>query len=189
MARISTAAARRAGPVILLVGLALGAAACGAGKKHASVASLPKGGTSTSARAAKGDPVKYAACMRSHGVAKFPDPGADGSFTFQSGQGVDVNSDQFKAADEACKSFAPTGGNPPGAKKIDPAEQRQYLAFASCMRSHGIADYPDPKTKDDGSLDMLLPKNMDINSPQFKAAEQACKSVLPAGGQPPGTGS
>jgi hypothetical protein len=191
-----TSAARvalRAGPVVvLLAGLALAAGACGDKKPGTGVASLPKGSTSTSASAGKAqsaDMLKYAQCMRSHGITKFPDPGADGSLRFEPGLGLDPNSDQFKAATEACKSLAPPAQNPPEAKKADPQEQQKFLAFAKCMREHGISNYPDPKINGNGALDLLLPKGIDINSPQFKAAEQACTPLLPDGGQPPGAGS
>jgi hypothetical protein len=186
-------AALRLGPVvILLAGLALSAVACAGRNSGAGVASLPKGSASTSTSAGQAqttDTLKYAQCMRSHGITKFPDPGADGNITIQPGLGLDPNSDQFKAAAEACKSLAPPAGSPPGAKKADPQEQQRYLAFARCMREHGIASYPDPRTKDDGSMELLLPRDIDSNTPQFKAAQQACKSVLPAGGQPPAAGS
>jgi hypothetical protein len=181
--------ALRAGPlVVLLAGLALSAGACGSKNSGTGVASLPESSASAG-QEQTGDTLKYAECMRSHGVTNFPDPGADGSITIQPGLGLDPNSDQFKAATEACKSLAPTGGGPPGAKKVDPQEQQRFLAFAKCMRENGISNYPDPKTKDDGSWEMLLPNGIDINSAQFKSAQQACKSLLPDGGQPPGAGS
>jgi hypothetical protein len=189
-----TSAARvgwRAGPVLaVLAGLALSLAACGNNPSETGVASLPAGTASATASAGTGgDPLKYAQCMREHGITKFPDPGADGVITIQPGLGLDPNSEKFKAATEACKSQAPAGADPPDAKKADPQEQQRYLAFAKCMREHGISDYPDPATRDDGSLSLLIPKDVDINSAHFKQAQQTCKSLLPNGGQPPGAGS
>lgn len=185
--------AARAGPLlVLLAALVLPAGACASGKPEVGVASLPKGGASAtgsaSAPAGTGDPLNYAQCMRAHGITKFPDPGADGTITIQPGVGLDPNSEKMKAAAEACKSLVPAG-NPPGAKKADPQEQQRYLAFAKCMREHGTTGYPDPTARTDGSLSLGLPKNIDINSAQFKAAQQACRSLLPDGGQPPGAGS
>jgi hypothetical protein len=43
--------------------------------------------------------LKYAQCMRSHGVSNFPDPTSQGS---QGSQGVDVNSPPVIAANKAC---------------------------------------------------------------------------------------
>lgn len=182
--------ALRAGPAVLLLLAGLAVSACGSSRTGAAVASLPSGGASASASAGQGgDMLKYAQCMRAHGITKFPDPGADGNITINPGDGIDPNSGQVKAAAGACKAYAPAGGDPPGAKKAGLQEQEKDLAFAKCMRDHGITGYPDPATRADGSLAWGLPKGTDINSPQFKAAQQACKSLLPDGGQPPGAGS
>lgn len=59
------------------------------------------------------------------------------------------------------------------ASSLDPNET--LLAFAQCIRDHGLPDFPDPK--DSGiSLDG---SGVDINSPAFKAAKEACESLLP----------
>jgi hypothetical protein len=58
--------------------------------------------------------LKYAQCMRAHGVLKFPDPhttpggiGVPSGFTFDlSGSGVDGKSPQYQAAAQACQSLA-----------------------------------------------------------------------------------
>jgi hypothetical protein len=52
------------------------------------------------------------------------------------------------------------------------------------MRAHGAPNFPDPNAQ--GKFQ--LPPGLSINSPQFRSADQACKSVAPAGplsGQPP----
>ena len=61
-----------------------------------------------------GQLVKYAQCMRAHGVPKFPDPrttsggiGVPGGFTFDlAGSGIDGKSPQFRSAQQACQSLA-----------------------------------------------------------------------------------
>jgi hypothetical protein len=58
--------------------------------------------------------VKYAQCMRAHGVPNFPDPhttsggiGVPSGFTFDlSGSGIDGKSPQYRAAARACQSLA-----------------------------------------------------------------------------------
>jgi hypothetical protein len=49
------------------------------------------------------------------------------------------------------------------------------LAFAQCMRDHGIAEFPDP------GPDGLFPDGLDTDpdSPQFNAAEEACRHLMP----------
>jgi hypothetical protein len=54
------------------------------------------------------DKLKYAECMRAHGEPDFPDPRSDGQFPiFAPGGSIDPQSDQFKKADDACKSYKP----------------------------------------------------------------------------------
>jgi hypothetical protein len=54
------------------------------------------------------------------------------------------------------------------------------LAYAKCMRNKGIAGFPDPATNGVISMDG---SKIDTNSAQFKAADEACKSLLPPQGQ------
>ena len=55
--------------------------------------------------------LEFAACMRSHGLPKFPDPDASGISIGKSG--LNPNSPQFKAAEKACEDLLPgaRGGN------------------------------------------------------------------------------
>jgi hypothetical protein len=141
----------------------------------------------------------FTACMREHGVdvqsatvsAGAGGGGATGPVTNTSkGAAGDkprsVDKDAFAAAERACKSFLPQGGvNGPGGE-IDPEFQDKMLAFAKCMRDHGI-DLPDPQFgnggntitiggPDDGSGDG--PK-LDPESQAFQDAQTACGSLLP----------
>lgn len=123
----------------------------------------------------------FARCMRAHGVPSFPDPGSNGQF---SGNGIDKHSPRLQSAEGACQSLLP-GRNPAAAL----AQARtQALRFSRCMRAHGILNFPDPSVKSNGSgvsasVRMKIgPGGIDINSPQFKAAQQACVSLLPTAG-------
>ncbi|HEY3191370.1 MAG TPA: hypothetical protein VGJ61_01200 [Solirubrobacterales bacterium] len=57
----------------------------------------------------------------------------------------------------------------------DPREV--MLAYAQCMRDHGISDFPDPEPG--GGIAIQAGGDLDPDSPQFKAADDACKSLLP----------
>jgi hypothetical protein len=46
------------------------------------------------------------------------------------------------------------------------------------MRSHGMPKFPDPTLEKDG---VGYSGDMGENTPQFKAANQACKSLMPGG--------
>jgi hypothetical protein len=61
-----------------------------------------------------------------------------------------------------------------------PQREAQLLKFSQCMQSHGITDFPDPSN---GVLS--IPANaggdLDPHSPQFQAAQSACKKFMPGG--------
>jgi hypothetical protein len=48
--------------------------------------------------------------------------------------------------------------------------------FTACMREHGITNYPEPE----GAGFNMGHVHLDLTSPQFKAAEKACNSILQA---------
>jgi hypothetical protein len=50
------------------------------------------------------------------------------------------------------------------------------LKYARCIRSHGVPNMPDPDSM--GRLDIGPGTDVDVNSPQFQTAFQACKSNL-----------
>ena len=55
--------------------------------------------------------------------------------------------------------------------------------FSSCMRSHGVPNFPDPGAQ--GRLTINASSGIDPGSPQFQSAQRACAKYLPNGGQPP----
>jgi hypothetical protein len=53
------------------------------------------------------------------------------------------------------------------------------LAYAKCMREHGISDFPDPQPGGGIAIQARPGSDLDPDNPQFKAADDACKSLLP----------
>jgi hypothetical protein len=163
-----------------IAALALAAAGCGGGGGSSSTGSTQasSGGASQASSANASKAEKYSQCMRSHGVPKFPDP-VNGQLTLRvtPGGGINPNSPQFKAAAQACQSLAPSGTQSAGGNN---QAQSQFLKFAQCMRSHGVPKFPDPNVSG-GNVRLQLPAGVDPNSPQFKAATQACQSLIPGG--------
>jgi hypothetical protein len=178
---------------------ALLAAGCGGGSSGAGVAQLgttttSTNGSSSSTGSGKADPEAYSACMRKNGVPDFPDPDSKGNFRIIGGQdksgrkfGLDPNSAQFRKARQACRRLEPSGGRP------DPQEQarmkEQALKFSACMRSHGVPKFPDPQFNSGGGTLLKIGKDVNPNSPQFQAAQKACRKLVPGGpmtaGPPP----
>jgi hypothetical protein len=100
------------------------------------------GGTGTTARSAVNQGLKFAGCMRAHGVPNFPDPRASGGIDIAPGSGLGPQSPAFHAAQQACGKLLPGGG--PGVRKPTKAQFEAGLAFARCMRTHGLPHFPDP---------------------------------------------
>jgi hypothetical protein len=129
--------------------------------------------------------LKYAECMRAHGVRNFPDPtqagnGVSLSVSGSVGSGLDPNSPQFQSAQRACQSLLPQGGA--GGPTSAQARQ-QALAFSQCMRSHGVPNFPDPQFNGNRVGIRISPgTGLDPSSPTFQQAQQACQGKLPGGG-------
>lgn len=88
--------------------------------------------------------VKFAKCMRSNGVSKFPDPSGSGKVTIDgivNGSSLDPSSPAFTQAISACKALEPAGFT--GSKRSS-RQQQAALKFAQCIRANGVKDFPDP---------------------------------------------
>ena len=64
----------------------------------------------------------------------------------------------------------------------------QALAYTRCIRSHGVGDFPDPTTPAGGGVAFQINAgpggDLNANNPTFRAANQACRALLPGGQQP-----
>lgn len=67
---------------------------------------------------------------------------------------------------------------------------QQALKFSSCMRTHGVPNFPDPQQVGTtttgggggGSVQIKIGGNgVDPKSPQFQAAQNSCKQYMPSG--------
>jgi len=161
-----------------LIGLI--SAGCGA---HASSETGAAGSTGTTGSdtelRAQDKAVKFAECIRAHGVPHFPDPDPKGDFNF----GVDVSKEVFTKAVDACKALQPPGSL---SAKRTPEQQSASLRFAQCVRDNGVKDFPDPVNGEPLIDTTKIPSS---NKPGgmtiLNAATQKCGDVLhlAAGGQ------
>lgn len=122
------------------------------------------------------DGAKFSACMRKHGVTKFPDPDGQGVIKIHSGEGIDPGSPAFRSARTVCDKLLPNGGQPTPAQIAQ--MQKQMLAFSACMRAHGLKDFPDPSN---GGLQLRSSPGSDLDpsDPTFQKAQKACQGDLP----------
>ncbi|GAA2649953.1 hypothetical protein [Paractinoplanes durhamensis] len=156
---------------LLAVGLLAG---CGGGDKKDE-------GSGTDDAATKA--VKYSQCMRENGVPSFPDP-VNGRIQLkvEKGSDLDMASEGFKKAQEACKDLAPAGIGTAGQ---NPEQQERILKWVACMRQNGVPDMPDPQT--DGRMLIGAENGIDPESQAFKDAQTKCRDLAP-GGMPGGAG-
>jgi hypothetical protein len=130
------------------------------------------GGTTTNA-ANHEQAVKFAECMRDHGVKAFPDPDASGQLTIDgiaNGSSLDPNTAAFKQALDACKDLEPAGFT---GHKRSAQEQENALKFAQCIRDNGVPDFPDPTP--DGPLVNVSGAR---SKPGLPAAMQTCRHFI-----------
>jgi hypothetical protein len=81
----------------------------------------------------------------------------------------------------ACSRPASAGGSP-GAGRA--TTSTAAVAYAHCMRSHAVPNYPDPepgRTLPDG-LPKVGSQQLGVSSSEYQAALQACHHLLPTGG-------
>jgi hypothetical protein len=135
-------------------------------------------GSSASQAAQESGPVAFARCMRSHRVPNWPDPTSSGAFDKSklSPQQLGAGSSQVAAAQSACNHLLPNGGRSP-----DQTQRQQVralgLRFAQCVRSHGVPNFPDPRS--DGRIPDPATVGVDQGSPKFQFANQACRTYRP----------
>ncbi|MBU2669517.1 hypothetical protein KOI35_39010 [Actinoplanes bogorensis] len=173
--------------VVVALFLAL-ASGCGGDPADPGVATAQSGSTAApSASATTRDedaPLKYAQCMRAHGMTWFPDPDPSGRQTIRSPKGMDP--DKFQAAQEACQEFAPDMTN---GDRADPAMLEAARKMAKCMRENGVPDFPDPQP--DGSIRIDRGKDgkgpAGPGDPTFDKADEKCRQFLPDGPGQAGT--
>lgn len=70
----------------------------------------------------------------------------------------------------------------PGAGQPQSRQQKAIqhaLAYAHCMRMHGVPGYPDPKVTGGGISQSINKGQVDPNSPQYRSAVAACRKDQP----------
>ena len=133
--------------------------------------------TSTDTSTAGDQAVKFAQCMREHGVGGFPDPDADGELTVDAvaNEGkIDTGSAAWEQAIAACKHLQPSGFT---GRKRSSTQQDAALEFAGCMRKSGVPDFPDPAAGEPLIDTNRIPSSdSDAGMDALNAAMQRCGS-------------
>jgi hypothetical protein len=174
--------------LLALFALSLPAAGCGSGSSPSSVASIRSGAASTasvtpgapatlSRPQLEQDAVAFAGCMRSHGVPGFPDPTTSPRGFKESLNPSMVHTAAFRAARSACRHLLPGAGPPGPSPARSQAQIAEILAFARCIRGHGVPNFPDPSGGGELTHEMLARAGVDIREPAVQSAADACAGV------------
>ena len=166
---------RKLRPLAALAMVALISAGCGSNAPSETATASNSGTASSSGTGgnkkltARDKAVKFAECIRAHGVSDFPDPNAKNQFEY----GVSVTLAVWKRATTACKDLQPPGTL---SARRTPKQQSASLRFAQCVRDNGVKDFPDP-TPDGALIDTSrMPGNPGARSiPGLDAAMLKCR--------------
>jgi hypothetical protein len=159
-----------AATTVALAAATLLVAGCGGGSGTGSPKASPSDGL-----------LAYSECMRSHGVTNYPDPNSQGVIEGQDSSGsgssgMDPNSPIYKAAQQACQKYVSGVTTPANEKQ----RLTQALEYTTCMRSHGVTDFPDPQ---DVNGQISFPGQGGVGrTPHFQSANTACQHYLTQGG-------
>jgi hypothetical protein len=162
--------------VVALAAVSLLAAGCGGGSQGVpSVASTTPAATTTTPT--QNGLLAFSQCMRSHGLANFPDPQrfAGGNVKLTIHQ-VAAGNPHYQTAMNACMHLLPNRGGS-GSQETTRAQLADMLSFARCMRSHGVARFPDPTAQGELTVEMVQAQGIDVHSPAVLRVVRTC---LPA---------
>ena len=164
--------------IVVLASISLVAAGCGGSGSSSGIASVTSGTTNTSTTStAQNGLIAFSRCMRSNGVPNFPDPqryaGGNVKLTVHNLG----DSPQVKTAMNVCGHLLPSGPGSPVSAQQQRTRLADELSFARCMRSHGVARFPDPTAQGELSVEMVQAQGIDVHSPAVLHVVQAC---LPA---------
>jgi hypothetical protein len=161
---------------LLLIGLA----GCGGSPSSPQIASAEKAKnpSATSASHVPDDPLKFAQCMREHGV-NMPDPDANGRVTIRAGKGEQT---KVAAAQEACKKYMPGMGGKGSGPGVSKQDQAKFLRFAQCMRQHGVP-MADPDFSGGGVEMRIKDPNGAPDQAKADAAQKTCQGLMPSAAQ------
>lgn len=117
--------------------------------------------------------VAFSECMRAHGLATFPDPGATGASNSIGDVAIpptiDTRSPAFQNALRGCQPVLFPRGRP----VVSAATKAAMIGQAQCMRTHGVPTFPDPTFPAGGGI-IVTDAGTDPQSPAYQHAQELC---------------
>jgi len=139
---------------------------------------LPGGSASSSGFATQA--LAFSKCIRAHGIAGFPDPGANIPGPNNSIGGIEIpptiniQSPAFQTAQNACRGQFSAVFSRQGKPGTTAAMKASLIAHAQCMRTHGVPSYLDPTFPPGGGIAVTDPPGVDLQSPAYQHASAQC---------------
>ena len=165
---------------VVVVALSLLAAGCGGSPRVANVATTTvPGGAGSAATTSRSRALLLAGrCLREHGLANLPDPAIATSGPAK-GQAI-LDKQALHAFSQsvviqamaACTTVLQKAGFSSGSDVKTPQQIQDGLAFARCVRRHGISNFPDPNGQ--GNFDLA---GTGINSHSLTPAQLAAATA------------
>jgi len=154
-------------------------AACGSNSPSSSQSRQPPTGHSLAH-----DAYAFSRCIRDHGLTTFPELTVRSDANGQNPVVVPaqyLHTPAFKSGAEACGRLLPEVGAPAGpsggraqSAQAQAAREQTILAFARCMRTHGVTKFPDPTLQGQLTAEMVVGLGIDLHSASFLRAVTAC---------------
>ncbi len=165
-------------PVIAAALATTAIAACGSSSPATTHSSSTSGSTQPQIQRFQSDAVKFTSCMRTHGVANFPDaPTQNNPSSGRTWKNALQNkSPVFHSAATACQHFLPRHASQQQNSAPSHTQSAAMLAFARCIRSHGFTGFPDP-TSSGITHEMIAAAGINLHQPALVQAADTCVSV------------
>ena len=123
------------------------------------------------------DAVRFSSCMRSHGAPSYPDVRNPAEFKESMAPSTPgTQAPSFKSAQAACAHLIPQQ-TAVGADQTTHAEKDALIAFAGCMRRHGLTRFPDPTSTGQLTHQMLASAGINVQQPAVVRTADSCTSV------------
>lgn len=119
------------------------------------------------------DLLRFAACMRAHGVMGLPNPVSEPRAFKQSF----TTTPTFTAANATCGHLLPGQNEQAGGSRHTRRQIDAMLAFARCMRGHGFSRFPDPTSDGSVTHQTLARAGIDLHQPAVARSADGCTAV------------
>src|SRR5579862_3258608 len=128
--------------VLLLMSACGSSPTTGVAQVGSATTTATQGNASSNGAGKYASALAYARCMRSQGLANFPDPKQVGGEVQFSGSGIDTQSSNYRSAQQSCGHLLAGSGQ--SSQTVQQRVLDRMLHISQCMRAHGMPAFPDP---------------------------------------------